>query len=139
MKETNICTVISSRGGHGQRCKNSQMCKQCSCKINYISGKIFAKFTMFFRESECCRDITLFGGIFSQILEIYVTFCQFFFVLHFLGLSGLLCCFVVNLMCHNLRTFWVKYFWLKPSCLFACLAMGGRAQTNKVRPTSHIT
>ena len=43
-----------------------------------------------------------FGGIIWQILEHYVTFCNF---LHYMCLLGHLRCFVANSICRNLRTF----------------------------------
>ena len=46
----------------------------------------------------------------KQILELYATFSHF---LHYMGLLGHLRRFVTNLICHNLRTFRVKYFWMK--------------------------
>ena len=100
-----------------QKCKNVRTCKQCSCYMFPSSGKILAKFYAICHKSELCRNFALFGGIFWHILELYVAF---------LGLLGLLRCFVANDICHNLCTFSGKIILaqtllVSKSCIFASL------------------
>ena len=80
-----------------QRCKNVQTCKQCSCKKNLISGKIFAKFY----------------AVLSRKL-VMSRFCAFWW--HFLAHFGSLCLlrfFVRIRFLVIYALFWVKYTWLK--------------------------
>ena len=77
--------------------------------VNFFLARVIfvPNLTLFCRKSELCHDFALLGGIFEHILELYVTFLHFFayfetlcyflaFILHYLGLFGLLRCFVVN-------------------------------------------
>ena len=52
------------------------------CVKKILSQVKFSKyFTLFCQESEYCRDFALFGCISLDILEVYVTFWQFFLAL----------------------------------------------------------
>ena len=86
-----------------QRCKNVPTCQQCLCKKNLV---LLRKLVML--------RFCAFCWHFWHILELHVTFWHFFCTIWVF--LGLLHCFVAIQICHNLRTFLVKYFWLKP-CL----------------------
>ena len=73
--------------------------------------KSLGNFLLFGRESEECLDFALFGGIFWQILELYVTF---------FGIFGTVWVFWADLLPIRFvvinALFRVYYFWRKP-CL----------------------
>ena len=70
--------------------------------------KFVPTFSLFCRKSELCRNFALFGGIFFVHFGTLCYFFAFFsahfgtlcyflaFFLHYLGLFGLLSCYVVN-------------------------------------------
>ena len=97
-----------------QRFKNVQTCEYCVFKMFPSSGKIFAKFCASLLQKVSyvafLRFLVSFSGTFWN-------FVLLFLFLHYLGILGLLRCFVANKIFHNLCTFWVKLFLLKPcSC-----------------------
>ena len=70
---------------------------QCSSNagVNFLQALVtfVPNFTLFCRKSELCHDFAFFGSIFWHSLEICVTFWVFS---HYLGLFGILRCFVAN-------------------------------------------
>ena len=116
-----IICIKKGNPAFAQRCKNVQTCKQCLCKKNPISGKIFAKvYAVLSRKwvmSQFCACWWHFG-----------TLCPF---LAFFGTIWIFWAF--NPVLSRIRfvviftLFQVKYLWLKPylflkKCLFAWFA-----------------
>ena len=97
-----------------QRCKDVQMCKQCSCKINPISSKIFAKFypvwSRKWEMSQFCAFWWYFLAHFGTLCNFLAFFCTIWVFWAFYPVLSQIWFVVIYAL------FWVKLFWLKP-CL----------------------
>ena len=98
-----------------QRCKNVRTCKQCLCKKNPISGKIFAKFYAVLFKKVSNVPILRFLVAFYAHFETFCYFLAFFCTYQVFG--AFYAVFSQIRFVIIFAPFGVKLLWLKP-CLF---------------------